>query len=81
MDTHVPCGHFSGGRGSRWRFHLLGYAAKEETMNVREAAAKFKTDEDCLTYLEQMRWPQGGWPNFAVCAKVGIKAQTRGPAS
>jgi len=50
-------------------------------MNVREAAAKFKTDEDCLTYLEQMRWPQGGWPNFAVCAKVGIKAQTRGPAS
>jgi len=25
-------------------------------MNVREAAAKFKTDGDCLTYLEQMRW-------------------------
>ena len=21
-------------------------------MNIREAAAKFKTDEDCLTYLE-----------------------------
>jgi transposase-like protein len=28
-------------------------------MNIREAAAKFKTDEDCLTYLEQMRWPDG----------------------
>jgi len=59
VDTHVPCGHFSGGRGSWWRFHLPGYAAKEETMNIREAATKFKTDEDCLTYLEQMRWPHG----------------------
>ena len=28
-------------------------------MNIREAAAKFKTDEDCLTYLEEMRWPHG----------------------
>lgn len=28
-------------------------------MNIREAAAKFKTDEDCLQYLEQMRWPDG----------------------
>lgn len=28
-------------------------------MNIREAAAKFKTDEDCLTYIEQMRWSDG----------------------
>jgi hypothetical protein len=35
VDIHIPCGHFSGGRGSWWRFHLLGYAAKEENMNVR----------------------------------------------
>jgi hypothetical protein len=56
VDSLLPCGHFSGGRGSWWRFHLLGNAAKEETMNIREAAAKFKTDEDCLTYQEQMRW-------------------------
>jgi transposase-like protein len=28
-------------------------------MNIREAAAKFKTDEDCLQYIEQMRWPDG----------------------
>jgi hypothetical protein len=28
-------------------------------MNIREATAKFKTDEDCLTYIEQMRWPDG----------------------
>jgi hypothetical protein len=41
VDTHVPCGHFSGGRGSWWRFHLLGYAAKEETLNIRDAHEKF----------------------------------------
>ena len=28
-------------------------------MNIREATAKFKTDDDCLTYIEQMRWPDG----------------------
>ena len=28
-------------------------------MNIREAAIKFKTDADCLTYIEQMRWPDG----------------------
>jgi transposase-like protein len=28
-------------------------------MNIREATAKFKTDEDCLQYLEQMHWPDG----------------------
>ena len=36
--TRVPCGHFSGGRSSWWRFHLLVYAAKEDTMNIREAS-------------------------------------------
>jgi len=47
-DTHVPCDHFSGGRGTWMRFHRLGDGAKEETMNIREAAAKFKTDEEEL---------------------------------
>lgn len=28
-------------------------------MNIRELTQKFKTDEDCLTYLEQMHWPDG----------------------
>jgi hypothetical protein len=48
--TRVPCGHFSGGRGTWWHFHLLVYAAKEDTMNIREAA-KFKTDEEGLFIL------------------------------
>ena len=29
------------------RLRRPGYGAKEKTMNIREAAAKFKTDEDC----------------------------------
>src|SRR5580692_4638900 len=37
-DTHVPCSHFSGGRGSWWRFHLLVHAAKEDTLNIRKAS-------------------------------------------
>ncbi len=28
-------------------------------MNIREAAIKFATDEQCLTYIQQMRWPDG----------------------
>lgn len=51
----VPCGHFSGGRSSWWRFHLLVYAAKEDTMNLCEAAAKFKTDEEGAIYLPWLR--------------------------
>jgi hypothetical protein len=35
VDTRVPCGRLSGGCGSWWSFHLLVYAAKEETMNTR----------------------------------------------
>lgn len=50
-------------------------------MNIREAAAKFKTDEDCLTYIEQMRWPDG-IVRCPVCgmdkpAKVQRKATSR----
>ena len=36
-DNPIPCGHFSGGRGSWMRLHRLGYGAKEKTMNIREA--------------------------------------------
>jgi transposase-like protein len=28
-------------------------------MNIREIAIKFKTDDECLAYIEQMRWPDG----------------------
>jgi transposase-like protein len=28
-------------------------------MNIREAHEKFATDEQCLTYIQQMRWPDG----------------------
>src|SRR5438874_1779503 len=28
-------------------------------MDIREAHAKFGTDEQCLQYIEQMRWPDG----------------------
>jgi transposase-like protein len=28
-------------------------------MNIREAHAKFSDDEQCLTYIEKMRWPNG----------------------
>jgi transposase-like protein len=28
-------------------------------MNIREAHEKFSSDEDCLQYIQQMRWPDG----------------------
>ena len=28
-------------------------------MNIREAYKKFGTDEQCLQYIEKMRWPDG----------------------
>ena len=28
-------------------------------MNIREASIKFATDEQCLAYIQQMRWPDG----------------------
>jgi hypothetical protein len=55
VDTHVPCGHFSGGRGSWWNFHLLRYAAKEEPMNIRDAHEKPATDEQFKVHR------QDGW--------------------
>jgi transposase-like protein len=42
-------------------------------MNIREAAAKFKTDEDCLQYLEQMRWPDG----VVRCPQCGTEKPVR----
>src|SRR5437870_4146095 len=31
----------------------------EKAMNIREAHAKFATDEQCLQYIQEMRWPDG----------------------
>ncbi len=31
----------------------------ELDMNIREANIKFETDEQCLQYIQQMRWPNG----------------------
>jgi hypothetical protein len=28
-------------------------------MNIREVNIKFATDEQCLQYIEKMRWPDG----------------------
>ncbi len=28
-------------------------------MNIREAYENFATDEQCLAYIEKMRWPDG----------------------
>src|ERR1700732_1518291 len=28
-------------------------------MDIREVSEKFATDEQCLAYLQQMRWPDG----------------------
>ena len=31
----------------------------DNSMNIREAHEKFATDEQCLQYIEKMRWPDG----------------------
>jgi hypothetical protein len=28
-------------------------------MKLIDVTAKFKTDDDCLDYIEKMRWPDG----------------------
>jgi Transposase zinc-ribbon domain len=28
-------------------------------MNIKEISIKFSTDEQCLEYIEKMRWPDG----------------------
>src|SRR5437868_10096275 len=38
-------------------------------MNIREITAKFATDEDCLKYIQEMRWPDG----VIRCPECGCK--------
>ena len=42
-------------------------------MNIREAHAKFATDEQCLQYIQEMRWPDG----VIRCPECGEKNITR----
>jgi transposase-like protein len=42
-------------------------------MNIREAHEKFATDEQCLQYIGQMRWPDG----VVRCPKCGAKEVKR----
>jgi transposase-like protein len=42
-------------------------------MNIREAHEKFATDEQCLTYIQQMRWPDG----IVRCTACGSKEVKR----
>jgi hypothetical protein len=43
-------------------------------MNIREAHAKFRDDEQCLQYIQQMRWPYG----VIHCPLCGAKEIKRG---
>src|SRR5690349_11003093 len=47
----------------RHRSHLFVplelYDCRCWNMNIREAHEKFGTDEQCLEYIQQMRWPDG----------------------
>jgi len=42
-------------------------------MDIREISEKFATDEQCLAYLEKMRWPDG----VVRCPECGCKEVTR----
>jgi len=42
-------------------------------MNIREAHGKFATDEQCLQYIQQMRWPDG----IVRCPECGGKEAKR----
>jgi len=42
-------------------------------MNIREAHAKFASDEQCLEYIKQMRWPDG----VIRCPECGEKNVTK----
>jgi transposase-like protein len=42
-------------------------------MDIREITAKFSNDEDCLKYLQEMRWPDG----IVRCPECGAKDPAR----
>src|SRR5437588_1378576 len=45
-------------------------------MNIREAHEKFSTDEQCLQYIETMRWPDG-IVRCTACGEKNIKRVER----
>jgi transposase-like protein len=45
-------------------------------MNIREIFIKFSTDEQCLEYIEKMRWPDGV-VRCTVCGATGAKRVER----
>ena len=45
-------------------------------MNLIDVNEKFATDEQCLAYLEQMRWPDGVYA--ALYAAATVSARLRG---
>ncbi len=47
-------------------------------MNIREAHAKFATDEQCLGYIQQMRWPDGV-VRCPTCGDKNVKRYERPP--
>ena len=49
-------------------------------MNIREAHEKFATDEQCLQYIQQMRWPDGV-VRCPACGEKDIKRVERKAAS
>lgn len=49
-------------------------------MNIREAHAKFSDDEQCLTYIQEMRWPDG-IVRCPVCAGKEVKRVERSAKS
>ena len=38
---------------------LMSLTDWKKAMNIREAHEKLATDEQCLQYIQQMRWPDG----------------------
>src|ERR1700723_3483230 len=55
------------------------YACRGITMNLIDVTEQFKTDDDCLAYLESMRWPNG--IRCPVCGESRISKITRKTAS
>ena len=49
-------------------------------VNIREINIKFSTEEQCLEYVEQMRWPDG-IVRCPTCGSTNVKKVRRGSTS